>query len=233
MYGAQNDPNQNNYNFQPDGTGYGVNMNSFGGQVVCFDGSNQNIPVATNIPLPIYLAAQGGTQHYSVWGSLIPASETFNYSSPTQPSFIDPGQPAAACASLPTDTGLQLQPINNAILEDIEMFSGTNFRLSKHQFEGKAAPMFQTSTFKNSHYNQSHYNNPNFQPEQWTPDCSEMETKDSIKPSRKRRGGKQAIKDGTMVSPCTHGEIRNCEDPRQEEPGDGEMDVDETGSSYT
>jgi hypothetical protein len=85
--------------------------------------------------------------------------------------------------------------------------------------------VFQTSAFRNSHYNQTHYNNPNFQPKQWTPDYSEMETKDPIKPRRKRRGN-QAIKDGTMVSPCTHGEI---EDHPRQEPGD----VDETASSYT
>ena len=68
MYGAQNDLNQNSYDFQLDGTGYGVNINSFGGQLVCFDGSDQNIPVATNIPLPVYLATQGGTQDCSIWG---------------------------------------------------------------------------------------------------------------------------------------------------------------------
>ncbi len=113
------------------------------------------------------------------------------------------------------------------------MFLGTNFRLSTHQFEGEAVPVFQTSAFRNSHYNQAHYNNPNFQPEQWMPDCSEMETKDSVKPHRKQRGNLD-IKDGTLVSPCTYREIRNCEDhPRQEEPRDGEMDVDKTVSLYT
>ena len=234
MYGAI-DPNQNNYDFYLNGTGYGVNINSFGGQLPCFDGSDQNILVATNIPLTVYLEAS--QSNCSVWvdmpnSSLIPDGETFSCSSPpysTQP-FIDPGPPASAYASLPTDPRLHLEPINNAALDNVGIFSGSNFRLSRHQFEGKATPVFQTSAFRNSHYNQAHYNNPNFQPEQWMPDCSEMETKDSIKLSRKRRGN-QAIKDGTMVSPCTHGEIEDH--PRQEEPGDGEMDVDKTASSYT
>jgi hypothetical protein len=158
--------------------------------------------------------------------SPIPASETFSCSSglySTQPLFISPGPPASAYAS-PADTQLQLQPISNALLDDLERFSGTSFRLSKHQFEGEAVPVFQTSTFKNSHYNPAHYNNPNFQPEQWTPDCCE-EIKHSVKACRKGRENLD-IKDGT--SPCTHaavGEIRNFEDhPGQ---GEHEMDVDE------
>jgi hypothetical protein len=145
MYRARNDPNQNSYDLQLDGTGYGVNINSF----VCFNDSDQNIPVATNIPQPVYFAAQEAShsiEDYSVWvgmpnSSPLPASETFSCSPySTQPLLISPGPPAAY-ASLPADTQLQLQPINNALLDDLDRFSGTSFRLSKHQFEGEAEPV--------------------------------------------------------------------------------------------
>jgi len=54
-----------------------------------------------------------------------------------------------------------------------------SFRPSKYEWEAAAdwqePVIFQTSTFRNSHYNTAHYNNPNFQPEEWTPECEEIE----------------------------------------------------------
>ncbi len=173
MYGAQNGSSQNSYDSQLDGTGYMVNINSFGGQPVGFDGADQHIPVAMNLPLVANFAAEEASQSIgdcSVWVSMpnSSASEAFSCFSSTHPLFVSPGPHTSAYAS-PADT--QPQPINNTLLNNRMMSSGTRpFRPSERQFDEGPTPVFKTKPFKDSHHNKAHYNNPNFEPEQWTPE---------------------------------------------------------------
>jgi hypothetical protein len=183
MYGAQNHHISANMSTSPDEPShYWLDVN--------YSDCGQNIHPGTSIPLSVFFPAQEasqwteGTQECP--SKSVSFSETFGCSSCISHDQLSP----AYIAHIET----QPQPMNRSELR---------FRPSKYQLRVEPSPMFYPKPFKNSHYNKAHYNNPDFQPEQWTPDSSEKQTQDLIRPGRKGQETLDA-KSGTMISPCTH-----------------------------